>query len=146
MTRPKIVARKPWRSPEEASLCLVADIGSRTSRIANNKMGVDVILLAFFRVSTKNSEQGIERLPAQLRAREPYGSEGWMRELAKINIVETNDGDVLGNAQARETDGSKSPYGTEIIRSKNRRGPLLQLQKTKHGQFAAVDLVVALYH
>jgi len=69
-----------------------------------------------------------------------------MGELAKINIVETNDGDILGNTQAHETDGPKSSDGTKIIRGQNRRGPLLQLQKTKHGQFAAVDLMVALYH
>ena len=44
-------------------------------------MGLDVILLAFLRFSVKNSEQGVERLPAQLRAREPDGSEKRALEL-----------------------------------------------------------------
>src|ERR1700687_2144271 len=105
-------------------------------------MGFDAVLAALFRVSSKNPMQRIERHPAEFRARQADSCQWRLSKLSQIDVVKSDDRQIVGDPKARVVNGAQCAEGSEIIRREYCGRPLLQLQQAVHGSGTTVDFVI----
>jgi len=106
-------------------------------------MGIDVILATLLRLAADAGHQRVVRLLGQLGARQSNCRERWLRELAHIDVIKTDYGNVFRDVEFRFVYGAKRTNGGEIIGGQHGRGPHRSLEQLLHGCLATIDFMVA---
>ena len=88
--------------------------------------------------------EGFEAALRQVNAGEPDGGERRKRELGEIDVVEADDGQILGHAQALHVGGAQNADGGHVIRADDCCGPCCRALQFPEAGYAALEGVVAL--
>ena len=99
--------------------------------------------MGFFALGLLGVEEGAEGGVCDLGAGEAEGGEGRHGVGAELDVVEADDGDVAGDAEAELADCAHGADGGEVVGGEDCGGAGAGLEDALHGVVAAVDAVIA---
>ena len=87
--------------------------------------------------------ESFESRACQVNAGEPDGGERRKREFGEINVVEADDGQILGHAQVLHVGGAQNADGGHVIGTDDCGGPRASRLEFAEPRYAALEGVVA---
>jgi len=88
--------------------------------------------------------QQADRHPAHLRERLPDGRQLWRHDLRRLDVVEADDRQVVGDAQAAFATGLNCADRDVVVEREDRGRRLRQVQQLSGGPHAGADLEIGL--
>src|SRR5438309_5743583 len=106
-------------------------------------MSFHVVLVPLLGLSINEGGQRVKCFFGHLGARQSNGSESRLSELAQINIVKANQGNVLGDPQIRVVYGAQRADGSQVVGCQDGCGSFRKSEQSFHRCLASVNFVVA---
>ena len=134
---------------DEAAYCGLfswAEVGGGGGGSADNEAGGDEKLaLRFGAVGVFGLlAEGFKGGAREIGAGEADGGQGRQRELGEVDVVEADDGEVLGHAQAFHVSGAQDADGGHVVGADDGRGARGERLQLAEAGDAALERVVAL--
>src|ERR1035438_10125938 len=80
-----------------------------------SQTGADFDLMSRALLALNRLVQCIESFSPQLVTRKANGGERRLSELAKLNVIEANNGDIIGDTQTSACDGTERPDSGQVV-------------------------------